>query len=64
MQRQVFVVAAKGYLYEWFPTPEDGSADGLTASLQGHERIALLKSVLRNRDIFLPPIYREWRERR
>jgi hypothetical protein len=64
MRSPVYIVSAQGYLYEWFPTPEEGSADGLTALLQGHERIALLKSVLRNREIFLPPIYREWREDR
>ncbi len=64
MLEPVYIIAAQGYLYEWFPTPDEGSADGLAASLQGHERIALLKSVLRNREIFLPPIYREWRESR
>ncbi|MCZ7557502.1 MAG: hypothetical protein M5R41_13970 [Bacteroidia bacterium] len=59
MRAPVYIVSAQGYLYEWFPTQEDGRADGLTASLHGRERIALLKSVLEHKEAFLPPIYRE-----
>jgi hypothetical protein len=64
MRAPVYIIAAQGYLYEWFPTPDEASEDGLTASLQGHERIALLKSVLKHKEAFLPPIYREWKKTR
>ncbi len=64
MRSPVFVVAAQGYLYEWFPTQDEDNGEQLTASLDGQERIALLKSVLQHKEAFLPPIYREWKKTR
>ena len=62
MQRPVFVVAAQGYLYEWFPMQKEEFGASISASLTGLERIELLKSVIQHRDVFLPPIYEEWKK--
>jgi hypothetical protein len=64
MHKPVFIVAAQGYLYEWFPTRDDDAPPSVTDALTGSERIALLKSILQHQEVFLPPIYGEWRKDR
>jgi hypothetical protein len=60
MQRPVFVCAAKGYLYEWFPQAVDSSFT--FHNLNGGNRITMLKLLINQKDIFLPPIYAGWQK--
>lgn len=61
MNRPVFVVAAQGYLYEWFPTAPERSTP-LADLMSRTDRIAALKILLAQKDLFLPPIYAVWRK--
>jgi hypothetical protein len=63
MTRPVYVFAAQGYLYEWFPVPSEravASGEGVP----GSDRVAMLKLLIGQKDLFLPPIYAGWRAAR
>jgi hypothetical protein len=60
MQKPVYAFAAQGYLYEWFPTSSDSTSSLVSKSTSGPNRIALLKLIMQQKDLFLPPIYAAW----
>ncbi|MBE0645979.1 MAG: hypothetical protein IH600_17995 [Bacteroidetes bacterium] len=62
MKHPVYVFAAQGYLYEWFPTDGDSPASALAADLEGSQRVEMLKLLIAQKDLFLPPIYAQWRK--
>jgi hypothetical protein len=62
MGRPVHVVAARGYLYEWFSRDAEGSPFEAPQGMSGENRIALLKALIGQKDIFLPPLYARWRK--
>lgn len=62
MKKPVYVFAAQGFLYEWFPRATEGDANAVTASLAAADRIALLKLLIGQKDIFLPPLYDKWKK--
>ena len=61
MQRPVYVFAAQGYLYEWFLRAEPVSSV-IPETMTGGDRIAMLELLIKQRDLFLPPIYAGWRK--
>lgn len=64
MRRPTYVFAARGYLYEWFPAPPDRAAPLLADAMTRTDRIATLKLLITQKDLFLPPIYAAWRNAR
>ena len=62
MQRPVYVFAAQGYLYEWFPTQTELASSVISESMNDGDRIAMLKLLIGQKDLFLPPIYAGWRK--
>ncbi len=58
--RVAYTVAARGYLMEWDPPPASGAAS-LPAAWEPGDRVAMLKQLLRDRDLVLAPAYEEWR---
>ncbi|HET7497387.1 MAG TPA: hypothetical protein VFM00_03735 [Candidatus Eisenbacteria bacterium] len=58
--RVVYAVAGRGYLHEW--TPEGVAENASWAPDEG--RLALLKELLKHRDLALRPVYEEWRSAR
>jgi hypothetical protein len=63
MKKPVYVFAAQGYLYEWFPTTPAASSSLVSKATSGVDRVELLKLLIRHKDMFLPPIYALWQER-
>ncbi len=59
MQNPLYVFAAQGYLYEWFP-----DSPGVKAGESNVDRVALLKMLIREKNLFLPPIYAQWEKSR
>lgn len=57
-----FIFAAQGFLYEWFPDLGDLALFGLTLDLDDIDRVELLKLLIQQEDLFLPPIYAKWSE--
>ena len=64
MQHPVYIFAAKGYLYEWFPKQESPKFSFAADAVTGYDRVAMLKLLIKDKNIFLPPIYAEWRKHR
>lgn len=62
MQNPVYVFAAQGYLYEWFPTQKESAIPFITGTMEGADRIEMLKNLIKQKEIFLPPIYAGWRK--
>jgi hypothetical protein len=59
-----YALGVRGYLHEWLPGTGSGGASIITASMVGETKVAYLKTLLRMKDAFLPPIYAEWKQRR
>jgi hypothetical protein len=57
-----YALNAQGYLYEWFPEKRQGSRVALAKLIPGAGKIAYLKTLLKVKSLFLPPIYFEWRQ--
>ncbi|MFZ1729615.1 MAG: hypothetical protein WBQ23_08365 [Bacteroidota bacterium] len=62
MLRPIYVFAARGYLYEWFPNDRDSPGAAFAANLSETQRVDMLKLLIQQKDIFLPPIYAQWRK--
>jgi len=62
MRRPVYVFAAQGYLYEWFPTQTEPASSLISETMTGGDRIAMLKLLIKQRELFLPPVYAGWRK--
>ena len=62
MRNPVYVIAAQGYLYEWFPDAKENSLFSVPTAFTADNRIALLKSLIAQKDIFLPPLYAQWKK--
>ncbi|HKI46775.1 MAG TPA: hypothetical protein VKA08_15710, partial [Balneolales bacterium] len=63
MGKPVYILAAKGYLYEWLPAARDLSPADIPGWFEGTDRVSMLKYLIRHEDLFLPQIYARWRER-
>lgn len=59
--RTVYAVEARGYLMEWEPVRP---AERPAVAVPEERRIEFLKSLLKERDLVLEPIYAEWRKDR
>lgn len=59
-----YVLDVQGYLHEWIPPAAKESSIIPTAWMGGPAKIAYLKSILRLKNAFLPPVYAEWRRSR
>lgn len=64
MQNPVYVFAAQGYLYEWFPVLEEPVQLVMLNEMTGNDRIELLKLLIQKKDLFLPPLYARWKKER
>ncbi|TAL70725.1 MAG: hypothetical protein EPN82_01565 [Bacteroidetes bacterium] len=63
MKNPVYVFAAQGYLYEWFPTQTESAMSVFSDTMKGVDRIAILKLLLdKQRNFFLTHIYEGWRK--
>jgi hypothetical protein len=62
MKRPVYVFSASGYLYEWFPNDADSPGAALAMNMSENQRVDMLKLLIQQKDIFLPPIYAQWRK--
>ena len=62
IQKPVYVLAAQGYLYEWFSKPTEHISSVVSETLTDGDRIAMFKLLIKQRDLFLPPIYAGWRK--
>jgi hypothetical protein len=62
MQKPMYVLAAQGYLYEWFPSPPATASSLVSKSTSGADRVAMLKLLMQQKDLFLPPIYASWQK--
>ncbi len=62
LNHPIYVVAARGYMYEWFTTTEEGDNLSLSTGQSATERIDAIKLLIRNKEIFLPPIYALWKD--
>lgn len=59
-----YALGVRGYLHEWLPGASPGGASIITASMTGEMKISYLKTLLRMKSVFLPPIYAEWKKSR
>jgi hypothetical protein len=57
-----YALNAQGYLYEWFPEQKQEGRVALAGLIPGAGKIAYLKTLLKVKSLFLPPIYSEWRQ--
>jgi hypothetical protein len=57
-----YALNAQGYLYEWFPEKKQEGRVALAKLIPEGEKIAYLKTLLKVKSLFLPPIYSEWRQ--
>jgi hypothetical protein len=64
MQKPVYVFAAQGYLYEWFPASPMASSSVGSPAPTNFDRVALLKLLIQDRNLFLPPLYAAWEKNR
>ncbi len=62
LQKPVYILAAQGYLYEWFSQSIEHASSVVSATFTESDRIAIFKLLIKQRDIFLPPIYAGWRK--
>jgi hypothetical protein len=60
MQKPVYILATQGYLYEWFPKPKESSENLIANEMPSGDRVAMLKLIIQQKDLFLPPIYARW----
>jgi hypothetical protein len=57
-----YALNAQGYLYEWFPEKKQEGRVALAKLIPKAGKIAYLKTLLRVKPLFLPPVYSEWRQ--
>jgi hypothetical protein len=57
-----YALNAQGYLYEWFPEKKQESRVALAKLVPEAGKIAYLKTLLKVKSLFLPPVYSEWRQ--
>jgi hypothetical protein len=60
MKNPTYILAAQGYFYEWFPRPADFAFPLIPNGISVNDRIAMLKILVQNKNLFLPPIYAQW----
>lgn len=60
-KKLAYVLNAQGYLYEWM-TRDSKHNSALPFPIREEMKIAYLKKLLREKNLFLPPIYAEWKE--
>ncbi len=60
MQRPAYVIAAGGFMYEWFPNTGNFSHTDKPAWMGRMSRVELLKNLIAEKEIFLPPVYKSW----
>ena len=56
----IYALEVRGYLHEWMPGDHPEDSRTMMAGETGSGRVSLLKSLLRLRNVILPPIYAEW----
>ena len=61
-KRPLYVVAARGYLYEWFPRDAEESLFTAPAGMTARDRISMLQALIGQKNIFLPPLYSQWKQ--
>jgi len=64
MQKPVYVFAAQGYLYEWFPATPMASSSVSSTAPTNVDCVALLKLLIQEKNLFLPPLYAAWEKNR
>jgi hypothetical protein len=57
-----YALNAQGYLYEWVPEKKQEGGVALAKLIPKAEKIAYLKTLLKVKSLFLPPIYSECRQ--
>ena len=62
MRKPVYIIAAQGYLYEWFPLEKYSTDNFLSNNIPIGDRVAMLSLLIRQKDLFLPPIYARWQK--
>jgi hypothetical protein len=64
MQKPVYVFAAQGYLYEWFHASPTASSSISSTEPTNVDRVTLLKLLIQEKNLFLPPLYAAWEKNR
>jgi hypothetical protein len=59
-KKMTYVCDVQGYLHEWIPPAAKESILIPASWMDGPTKIACLKSILRAKNAFLPPVYAEW----
>lgn len=57
-----YVLAVRGYLHEWFPQEPNTTQFEFVNDISGEAKITFLKSLLRQKNVFLPVLYARWRD--
>jgi len=57
-KKVIYALGVQGYLYEW-PVEEQARSPKILPVSMGM-KVGILKTMLRNRNVILPPIYEEW----
>jgi hypothetical protein len=61
MRKPIYILAIQGYLYEWFSKPKESADNFVATEMSSGDRVAMLKLLVQQKDLFLPPIYARWR---
>ena len=56
-----YAMSARGYLYEWIQQKTDQNIFSMFTNLIQDSKIDYLKHLLKNKNIFLPPVYTDWK---
>jgi hypothetical protein len=59
-KKLVYILNAQGYLYEWFPPASGKATNALSLSIPSSYKVGYIKNLIRNKSLFLPPIYSQW----
>lgn len=62
MRKPIYILATQGYLYEWFSKSKESADNLITNEMPSGDRIAMLKLLVQQKDLFLPPIYARWQK--
>ena len=60
MRKPIYILAIQGYLYEWFSNPKESTDNLVATEMSSGDRVAMLKLLVQQKNIFLPPIYARW----
>jgi len=62
-KRVMYALNAQGYLYEWM-TERSRSVSAMSLAIPAQMKIPYLRKILPDKNLFLPPIYAEWKEQK